>query len=649
VHDRRRAAGEAFVPCSPALLVLALWGGAATSAACTRHQPDATALASAPLLDRPFSEWPAEMKESDLRLAPPRVRGVAARAAPDGRTILEVAFAPDPRLRLRPTLEIGSDTRKALLHDDGKAEDRTAGDGVFSLIRDVSFDLLRSEQARLLKDAAELGVESFRTFDGRHVDGTISISKVMRDGLPAGSGALGGARTHAHVLLHALPDFVATERSLLIRDLDVVEDRARANLPCTDPGGSLGPWTFGHLMTEMASPEEGAAAALTEDFLAQLAAATPVEGNHLPATARLIARRILATWPRTGGRLDLARAPVKLLAIVNRIDLAGNASYGHIGGAELRFIFEVMNPASPTCAPLVDGNDAPTHLMFAYGVPRAGCDSLHDWALRWKTLEAMTPGSPGYNAALEAMTEEVVRRGAAPDRPHGSALNQLRTNDRGDDAHWVLEEFHLTNEGLRHAGVRQTPDGSFNGARGGARQADLAAWINGRPASILAGTYTVGDLLGTIPFLGASATNGEAHGIGPRSPSARATSSLGLWRAAGIASPALRHAFSLGTCDGCHGEETNTSFVHVGQSLGGIPFGTRAPLSGFLTGETFADPDQPGLSYRVADLERRAGLLQDWAETDCFDTVDLAAIHRLPHVFLFPLPPLAIMPVLAAD
>jgi hypothetical protein len=54
------------------------------------------------------------------------------------------------------------------------------------------------------------------------------------------------------------------------------------------------------------------------------------------------------------------------------------------------------------------------------------------------------------------------------------------------------------------------------------------------------------------------------------------------WTAGGIANNDARHKLSLNTCNGCHGEESHTGFLHVGP----VSFGTPANLSGFLTGET---------------------------------------------------------------
>src|ERR1043165_7008520 len=55
--------------------------------------------------------------------------------------------------------------------------------------------------------------------------------------------------------------------------------------------------------------------------------------NGSPVSSRPQITAIIERWPKlAGGRLDLAQAPMKLLAIVNRIDLASNLSYGRGSG-----------------------------------------------------------------------------------------------------------------------------------------------------------------------------------------------------------------------------------------------------------------------------------------------------------------------------
>ena len=71
------------------------------------------------------------------------------------------------------------------------------------------------------------------------------------------------------------------------------------------------------------------------------------------------------------------------------------------------------------------------------------------------------------------------------------------------------------------------------------------------------------------------------------------------WSAPGIANDDARFHASLNTCNGCHGPEVNTTFLHISpRSPGG-----EAVLSPFLTGTTVTDP--AGQTRTVNDLGRR--------------------------------------------
>ena len=76
---------------------------------------------------------------------------------------------------------------------------------------------------------------------------------------------------------------------------------------------------------------------------------------------------------------------------------------------------------------------------------------------------------------------------------------------------------------------------------------------------------------------------------------------IDFWNAPGITDSLLRHRFSLNTCNGCHGAETSTGFLHVNPRS----VGQEASLSGFLTGEQVPDPIT-GVSRTLNDLQRRS-------------------------------------------
>ena len=68
-----------------------------------------------------------------------------------------------------------------------------------------------------------------------------------------------------------------------------------------------------------------------------------------------------------------------------------------------------------------------------------------------------------------------------------------------------------------------------------------------------------------------------------------------FWDAPNYTDRASRHFFSLNTCTGCHGRETNTSFVHIDPRTGA--------LSNFLNGTTVADPKDPSIEHRRQTLD----------------------------------------------
>jgi hypothetical protein len=616
--------------------------GLGGAAGCSTPPPDANQtvvgdLAAAEPRDLPpvsLVDLPAALKASDPRLTPPDVQQLSARRGKDGKTILDVKYAPDERLKGRAQIpllvgQLPKDPRVVpLLRDDGQGGDLRAGDGVFALEHDADFRDVLAEQNRMRDAALKLGHRTFPRFAGRRIVGSEKIERIPSDAT-------------IFPLFHSLPFFVDEERSLFVTAVPVVENPARTAHPCTGAGAGLGVWSLGHLMTEMAGADDPAT--FTESFFT-LFDSPQTTANGLVAPAR--AAGVLGTWPRLpDGKLDLARAPFKLLAIVNRIDLAGNFSYGRVGGAELRFVFQAMNAASPTCAPLA-GDDG-FLMILEYGVPRTTCTSLRDWAQDWKALSAHTPGSSTYNALLEALTEEVVSAGAAPSKPRGSAINQVRTNQaEGVVERWVLREFRLTDAGFAASGVRQTPQVSFNGARFGAHASDLAAWINARQTAVLTNRHSVTDFFDpatpALAFLGAISQNRPVPKLDP-GPAEEPLFLTSLWRATGIATSQLRHAFSLQTCDGCHGRETDTVFVHVGNATFGVQVGNEALLSGFLTGTTVSDPDDESLDHSFNDLQRRAALLQDFAEADCF----FRGAEGAKGEFKVPLPPVATKPLLS--
>jgi hypothetical protein len=347
--------------------------------------------------------------------------------------------------------------------------------------------------------------------------------------------------------------FVRTSRELMIKNLSVVEDpiRTTSGDPASDP--RAGVWTFGRLMENMA-PTPGDAPDMVEQLFSTWLADRTVNGFTVPARP-FLQNQVLDTWPRTpNGKLDLAKSPLRLLTIVNRIDVRDLAN-GHAG--EGRFVFGVLD---------ANGNPLEFTVILEYHLPAATQADVLGWANAWHALGSLPFPSEQYNAALEAVTTRFSGRNAAPGLVNGSALSQLRTNEIAISSPWELREFTLspTTGFLQEATIKLTPDLSFDGTP------TLAAFINANESAILAEQHTVPDTFQGSPFLGGAVHN-----------------NLSPWFAPGINNNEARHHFSLNTCNGCHSAgETGTFFLQVNPRFPG----SEAQLSGFLTGTTVFDP-----------------------------------------------------------
>ncbi|WP_437762173.1 hypothetical protein WMF27_00795 [Sorangium sp. So ce281] len=363
---------------------------------------------------------------------------------------------------------------------------------------------------------------------------------------------------------------VDTRRELMITSLAVVNDPVRAQ--------GMGAWTFGKAMTEMA-PEDMAPADFVESWVKLFQQQFTVNG--FPVGSRSAVDKLLSSWPRQDdGKLDLSKAPFRLTAIVNRMDLLPQEVRRGAppGAGEGRFVFGLVQ----------DGEPANMTVIFEYALVGPTEAEASQWACAWHALGTMPLGSPEYNEALQAITDKFSKRGSNPDGVNGSALHQVRTNDVAlTKTSWELREFNLDPETglLRQVPLDRTPDDSFDGTE------RLAQFIKENQDAILSDSHNVGDLYQDEPFRG-STSHIPMH---PFDKGWVLPSGSGI-------DANLRHAFSLSTCNGCHSGETRTNFAHVSYDH---PMGEEAILSGYLTGVTVIDPID-GESYTFNELEARA-------------------------------------------
>jgi hypothetical protein len=422
-----------------------------------------------------------------------------------------------------------------------------------------------SQTSPPLASGEQLEIASVVTSASDAEAGTYTLQFFVRSLLKDESAVLTAQASSEYVVDEPDGCHVAVSRELLIRHTSVVDDPVRTTAD--------GPWTFGQLMRR-ASPSEQTAADVTEAMFRSFAADQTVNGFRVEAR-RAVEPIILDGWPRTpDGKLDLARAPMRLLAIANRLDLADRTK---AKAGEGRFVFGILDQS---------GASLLFSMIFEYLMPAASETDAREWAFAVHALQAAPFPSQAYNQALEKLTERYTARGVAPKSTNGSALLRIRTNENAlaRDGRWEMREFHLAHASgfFEPAALQQTPDVTFNGS------ASLARFIETNQASILLETHEVPATLEGQPFEAGALFN-----------------KLDYWKSNGIPSEELRHKFSLNTCDGCHGGETATSFFHVFPRSAG----RQSQLSTFLTGTVERDPST-GEDRRYNELARRRQLLE---------------------------------------
>jgi hypothetical protein len=356
---------------------------------------------------------------------------------------------------------------------------------------------------------------------------------------------------------------VKTGRELFVRNTSVVDDPIRTSFFGLPGDPRTAAWTFGKLI-ENAAPSPEQAPDMVENVLRTWLTNQTV--NSFTVFARPAIQGVIDAWPRRpDGKLDLQQSPLTLLGIVNRVDLR-DLEAGHAG--EGRFVFGV--------APF--GNPLEFTMILEYRLPASTEQDVQDWLNAWHALGSLPFPSEEYNAALQAITDRFTARNAMPSRPNGSALLTLRSNEIALSFQWELREFRLGADGmLAPSTIALTPDQSFNFSE------PVGRFINENEASILIERHVVPETFEGVPFLGGSVFN-----------------NIDVWSGVGVLNNEARHKFSLNTCNGCHGGETNTRFLHVNPRFPG----NETFLSGFMTGIDVQDPFS-GQFRRLNDLGRR--------------------------------------------
>lgn len=556
----------------------------------------------------------------------------------------------------RSFVTIGDLSHPVILRDDGQQGDAAANDGTFTGIASVTDEEL-SDRAQADQQALSAGAGSIPQFFGRHISGSAAQEPFDYAGFQSGKAvrfvpavvklssastapALASSGGMVKATNSVNPPSLFAERVLMIRDPGVVTDPGRTVDPCTGFGNPNGVWTFNHLITEMANqPASGIdPSVFAESWLQNWTANQTI--NTFPVPSRPQMQAIIKQWRTAsgGGKLDLRKAPLRLLAIVSRVDLrrttaggggyGGNVSGNFLDAGEARFIFGFVLPPGWTLqggysrndAPIIDSNGCqalPFSVIFEYRVPKCHCEAVRDWARNWVDLVNWVPGTPDYNDRLHRLTEQFVRANANPTRPNGSAIGQIRSNEIALAAPWQLREFQLTQFPWSFANETTTADTAFDGFNNGPL---FGNWVLTQIVPALAGPNFDQPVPGVPLFFGGNFLGARPEVPGPGF----------FWNGAGLNLANLpenwgRHRASLNACNGCHAGETNTIFVHVDPSSPVLPAG----LSGFLTGITVNDPAFGAPARTFNDLARREIDIQQVANMGCFEfaTVNAAVVQ----------------------
>jgi hypothetical protein len=378
------------------------------------------------------------------------------------------------------------------------------------------------------------------------------------------------------------PQDIKVEKELIIRDLGVVEWKEAL------PSPQGGRFTLEALLAGIS--RDGTAKTALLDWLNTWVVERPT--GNLAVGAELVRK-----WKKADGnetvtdaawQPNFLNAPFRLLAITNRLDLQKRDVDGiPLNAGEGRFVFGVTN------GPGLTGGALPATVIFEYELVARSEAEVLAWAQAWHALGSFPQFNDDYANALAAVTERFTKHNAAPGKPNGSALNQLRTNEIGlSGAPWNLREFRLDPATGRFfpATTKQTPLQSL------ATSPLVADYINSHEADILAQRHSVPRKFQQQAFLGR-----QADVPLPQQP---------IWNPAGVKNPTARYLFAFNTCNGCHGAEAQTAaFTHVANRN---PHAV-ADLSPFLSDAIPQDPvtqaPHPELKEITARRTVMAGLL----------------------------------------
>lgn len=494
-----------------------------------------------------------------------------------------------------------------IFRDDGEGFDKKADDGLYTAKITADVSAFRTEAASIAKKMKKSNYRSFKfdhrvmIYDPDAVE-NFDVEKFDRNEPVSVSGLtnalsadlLNSSTRNAGATGSTTLDSIR-KNCMIITDLKVVEDSTRTWNYCAQTGNINGPWTFATLMKQLASKDpshiasDAAVSAFIKNWLHNWAVTQVINGDTVEART-LVDSIILNPWLSKSknagsptGELNMKFAPFKLLAIVNRFDLRDGALNGIPGSpcGEGRFVFCAVRS---NCS-----NARRMTVIFEYGINKpATCSERKAWAQQWINLKNFSVGSKAYNQALQNITDQFSKCGTNPAKPHQSSLDVLRTNElslSGSPHRWEFRQFNLDSAtgNLKEEALKQIPADKFNKQVANNNVKVMVDYINKNKTAIINQTNIVPSRWNGVRFLaGASRVLLFPVGNPPDVYHWDGTDSSNA--STFITNNNARFFFSLNACSGCHAGETQTNFTHINP----VFFGTKATLSGFLTGKAGA-------------------------------------------------------------
>src|SRR4051794_36799671 len=244
---------------------------------------DATSISSSysnnkeQLTDAELIAWMADTAGGDDEDQPPPAEDVLVQRIPgdNNHLLLMAYYSKENYSNPSFTIENGF---TITLRDDGKGDDKTAGDGLYTAKIPADVQAFRKQAVSMLQQMKAYGykpigfmnrqriidpnaTEGFdvEKFDAHEPVSVSGLNDALSEDLSSSSAAVSSAAstsvTAASATATAKPTLFDSlkKNSILITNLAVVEDTARTWNFCAQKGTVNGAWTFGALMRQLAS------------------------------------------------------------------------------------------------------------------------------------------------------------------------------------------------------------------------------------------------------------------------------------------------------------------------------------------------------------------------------------------------------------